>query len=378
MMFGRRLELFRLFGFKVRVDVSWLVIAFLVSWSLASGVFPTLHPDWSTAMHWAMGIGGALGLFASIIVHEFAHSLVARRFGIPMEGITLFIFGGVAEMREEPPSPKAEFWMAVAGPAASLAVAGACFAAALAGGALGAPESVSTVVGYLATINVILAVFNMMPAFPLDGGRVLRSVLWGWKENIRWATRVSSQIGIAFGALLIVLGLFSLLNGQLVGGLWWILIGLFVRQGAQGSYRQLLMRREFEGEPVRRFMSRDPITVETDTSIEELVENHVYRHHHKLYPVVENGRLVGCVTTREIKEIPRDEWRQRTVGSAARPCSGDNTVSADDDAMKALSIMKRSTASRLMVVDGDRLIGVLGLKDLLDFFSLKMELEDES
>jgi CBS domain-containing protein len=294
-----------------------------------------------------------------------------------MEGITLFIFGGVAEMRDEPPSPKAEFWMAVAGPAASLAVAGACFAAALVGGALGAPEPVSTVVGYLATINVILAVFNMMPAFPLDGGRVLRSVLWGWKENIRWATRISSNIGIAFGALLIAVGLFSLLNGRLVGGLWWILIGLFIRQGAQGSYRQLLMRREFEGEPVRRFMSRDPITVGSDTSIEALVENHVYRHHHKLYPVVDDGRLVGCVTTREIKQIPREEWRQRTVGSAARPCSADNTVAADDDAMKALSIMKRSKASRLMVVDGDRLIGVLGLKDLLDFFSLKMELEDE-
>ncbi len=375
-MFGRRLELFRLFGFSVRVDVSWLVIAFLVSWSLAVGVFPTLHPDWSTAMHWAMGIGGALGLFVSIILHEFAHSLVARRYGIRMEGITLFIFGGVAEMRDEPPSPKAEFWMAVAGPAASLAVAGACFAAAAAGGALGAPEPVSTVVGYLATINVILAIFNMMPAFPLDGGRVLRSVLWGWKKNIRWATRVSSNIGIAFGALLIALGLFSLVNGRLVGGLWWILIGLFVRQGAQGSYRQLLMRREFEGEPVRRFMSRDPVTVRSEISIEQLIEDHVYRHHHKLYPVVDGGRLVGCVTTREIKEIPRDEWRQRTVGSAARPCSDDNTVSADDDAMKALSIMKRSKVSRLMVVDGDRLIGVLGLKDLLDFFSLKMELED--
>ena len=375
-MFSKRIELFSLFGFRVRVDVSWIVIAVLVTWSLAVGVFPAIHPEWSTRLYWIMGIGGAIGLFASIIVHEFAHSLVARRFGIPMTGITLFIFGGVAEMSDEPPSPRAEFWMAVAGPAASLVVAGSCWAAAAAGAAVGLPDAVVTVVGYLATINLILVAFNMMPAFPLDGGRVLRAALWGWKDDIRWATRISSNVGSAFGALLIGLGLVSLLVGRLIGGLWWILIGLFVRQAAQASYRQILLRRELEGEQVRRFMNHDPVSVPRQLSLEALVEDFVYRHHHKMFPVVDGDRLVGCVTTREIREVPRDQWDRQTVGSVARDCSSDNTVAADADAMEALSKMTSAKASRLMVVDGDRLVGVLSLKDLLGFFSMRVELGD--
>jgi Zn-dependent protease len=376
MMFGRGFEIFKLFGFSVKVDASWLVIAFLVSWSLAVGVFPELHPDWTPGIYWVMGIGAAIGLFTSIIVHEFSHSLVARRFGIPMEGITLFIFGGVAEMTDEPPSPRAEFWMALAGPVASILVAGVCFGAAVVGRILELPEALLTVIGYMGTINLVLVVFNMMPAFPLDGGRVLRAVLWGWKENLRWATRISSRIGAGFGALLIGLGLMSLLLGQLVGGIWWILIGLFVRQGAQGSYRQLLLRRELEGEPVRRFMNADPVAVPRGIAVSQLVEDYIYRYHHKMFPVVDGDRLVGCITTRDVKALPRDDWSRQTVGAIARPSSDDNTVTSDDDAMKALAKMHRSKASRMMVVEGDQLVGVLSLKDLLGFFSMRLELGD--
>jgi CBS domain-containing protein len=205
---------------------------------------------------------------------------------------------------------------------------------------------------------------------------VLRAVLWGWKDNIRWATRISSNIGAGFGAVLVGLGLLSLLLGQFLGGIWWILIGLFVRQGAQASYRQLLMRRELEGEPVSRFMHADPIAVPRQISVEELVEDYVYRHHHKLFPVVDDERLIGCVTTRDVKELPREEWSRQTVGAIAQPCSDDNTVTADDDAMMALSKMNTAKASRLMVVEGDRLVGVLSLKDLLGFFSMRVELGD--
>lgn len=375
MMFGRSFELFKLFGFSVKVDASWVVIAFLVSWSLAVSVFPAMYPDWLTSVYWVMGISGALGLFASIVVHEIAHSLVARRFGLPMKGITLFIFGGVAEMTEEPPSPKAEFWMAVAGPAVSVAVAAVCYQAAAIGKLVGLGEAAVAVVAYLGLINLVLAIFNMMPAFPLDGGRALRAALWAWKENIRWATRISSTVGAGFGALLVVLGLLSLFLGNLVGGLWWILIGVFVRQGAHGSYRQLLLRRELEGEPVRRFMKPDPVVVSRGISVERLVEDYIYRHHFKFYPVVDDDeRLLGCVTTRDVKQLPRDEWVRQTVGAFVTPCSDENTVTPDDDAMRALSKMNSSKASRLMVVEGDRLVGVLSLKDLLGFFSLRMEL----
>ncbi len=376
-MFGQGIELFKLFGFSVKVDLSWIFIAILVTWSLASGVFPALHPEWPTAVYWAMGLFGAVGLFASIIVHEFSHSLVARRFGIPMKGITLFIFGGVAEMTDEPPSPKAEFWMAVAGPIASVVVAGFCYGAAAAGSLLDLPEAATSVVGYLGTLNLVLVLFNMMPAFPLDGGRVLRSLLWSWKDNLRWATRISAGVGGIFGAVLIGLGLLSLLLGQLVGGFWWILIGLFVRQGAKGSYRHLLLRRELEGETVARFMQTEPLAVPREISVAQLVDDYIYRHHFKMFPVVDGERLLGCVTTRDVKELPRDEWTRQTVGAIAQPCTDDNTVAADTDAMDALSKMHRTRLSRLMVVDGDRLVGVLSLKDLLNFFSLRLELGDD-
>ncbi len=375
-MFGKSFKLFKLFGFSVKVDVSWLVIAFLVSWSLAAGVFPALHPEWSTGLYWAMGIGGAIGLFLSIILHELSHSLVARRFGLPMTGITLFIFGGVAEMSDEPPSPRAEFAMAIAGPLASVLVGGICFGGAFIGRWVDAPSSVVTVVGYLGTINLVLAVFNMIPAFPLDGGRLLRAVLWGWKDNLRWATKVSSTVGAGFGALLIALGLVSLFFGRLIGGMWWILIGLFVRQAAHGSYRQLLMKRALEGEPVRRFMHDRPVAVPRQISVEELVNEYVYRHHFKFFPVVEGERLIGCVSTRDVKELPREEWSRQTVGAITQPCTATNSVGPEDDAMDALSKMNRSRLSRLMVVEGDRLVGVLSLKDLLGFFSMKLELEE--
>jgi Zn-dependent protease/CBS domain-containing protein len=376
-MFGPRFELFKLSGFSVRVDVSWLVIAFLVSWSLAAGVFPAMHPDWPTSLYWVMGIGGAAGLFASIIVHEMAHSLVARRFGLPMHGITLFIFGGVAEMTEEPPSPKAEFWMAVAGPAASVALAVACWQAAAVGEILNLNQPVVSVVGYLGLLNLVLAIFNMLPAFPLDGGRVLRAALWAWKDNIKWATRISAAVGSTLGAVLVAAGLLSLLLGHVVGGLWWILIGVFIRQGAHGSYRQLLLRRELEGEPVSRFMNPDPVVVPRATPIRTLVADYVYRHQYKFFPVVDGDRLVGCVSTRALKELPRDEWERQTVGAIAQAASDQNTVAPDDDAMAALSKMSSSKASRLLVVDSDeRLVGVLSLKDLLGFFSLRVELGD--
>jgi Zn-dependent protease len=203
-MFGKGITLFKLFGFKVKIDFSWLILGLLITWTLAEGLFPYqikgLHP----ITYWIMGVAGALGLLFSIVFHELWHSLIARKFGLSMRGITLFIFGGVAEMTEEPPSPKAEFFMAVAGPISSVVLSLGLFAIFFIGAGAGWPKSITVVINYLAFLNLILAGFNLMPAFPLDGGRVLRSVLWGWKDNIRWATQVSSKIGGAFGIALIV------------------------------------------------------------------------------------------------------------------------------------------------------------------------------
>ena len=376
-MFGKRITLFKLLGFEVHVDLSWLVLAFLVTWTLAVGYFPAEYKGFSHATYWWMGVAGALGLFVSIVLHEFAHSIVARRFGIPMKGITLFIFGGVAEMSKEPPSPKSEFFMAIAGPIASVLIAVCCFLLAWLGRATQSPLPLTAVLTYLGSINLILVLFNIVPAFPLDGGRVLRSALWAAKQNLHWATRIASGIGSGFGILLVVLGVFSFFTGNIIGGIWWFILGIFIRNASRMTFQQMLLREALAGEPVRHFMRENPISVPSSTTIREVIDDYVYRYHHKLFPVVDDGQLVGCITINRIKEVPREEWEQRTVGELARGCDTENTVSPETDAIGALSKMHRSGASRLLVVDHGRLAGILSLKDLLQVLAMKVELEGE-
>ncbi len=375
-MFKHKFKLFRLFGFEVGVDPTWIVLAVLVAWSLSTGYFPFKYQDLSTRQYWIMGVIGALGLFVSIVAHEFCHSLVARRSGMPMKGITLFIFGGVAEMNEEPPSARDEFLIAVVGPISSFAMAAIFYGLNHLGEVAGWPTTISGVMRYLGMINVILAVFNLVPAFPLDGGRILRAALWAWKGNLRWATRIASKFGEGFGLLLIALGVLRVLGGFFVGGMWFFLIGLFIRSAAKMSYQQLLTRRALEGESVQRFMNREPVTVSSATSVDRLVEDYIYRYHHKLYPVVDGERLIGCITTRQVKEVPRDQWSQKTVGELVEECSDENTIAPETDAVEALASMHRNRAGRLMVVKNERLLGIIALKDLLDFLSMKIELED--
>ena len=375
-MFGKNIKLFNLFGFEVKIDFSWIIIAILVAWSLSTGLFPVQFKDLSTRTYWLMGIVGALGLFLSIIAHEFAHSLVARRHGMPMKGITLFIFGGVAEMGEEPPRPGAEFAMAIVGPLSSLAIAGIFYGLYWAGSGF-FPKAINGVLVYLSWINAVLAIFNMVPAFPLDGGRVLRSILWRIKGNLNWATRISSSVGSGFGIFLIIMGVFNVLRGNFVGGMWWFLIGLFLKSAAKMSYQRLITRNALEGEPVSRFMNSDPVNVKPDTSVKELVEDYIYKYHFKMFPVVKDGnQLAGCVTTKDVKEVPREDWEQKKVGEIARECSDENTIEPDKDATEALSSMNRNGVSRLMVVQGGKLTGIIGLKDLLKFLSLKVELDE--
>ncbi len=375
-MFGRGITLFRLLGFEVKADLSWVLLAILVAWSLSTGVFPMRVKDLSTGTYWVMGIIGAAGLFLSIIVHEFSHSLVARKRGMPMKGITLFIFGGVAEMEDEPPGPKSELQMAAAGPLASIAIALVFYGIYTLGKGGIIPVPLNAVIGYLALINALLAGFNLVPAFPLDGGRLLRAILWSIRDDVHWATRVASTVGSAFGFFLIFMGVVNVVGGNFIGGMWWFLIGMFLNTAARMSYQRLVTRKALEGEKVRRFMNPDPVTVSPSTTIDRLVEDYVYRYHHKLYPVVEGGgKLVGCVTLKDVKNIPREEWPQKTAGELSSSCSPDNSIGPEEDATRALSAINRGRESRLMVVEGGRLVGVLALKDLLDFLALKVDLE---
>lgn len=206
---------------------------------------------------------------------------------------------------------------------------------------------------------------------------MLRSALWGWKNNIRWATRVSANIEAGFGVFMIIFGVFHVLSGNFVGGMWWFLIGMFIQGAAKASYQQLVTRRALQGEPVERFMKREIFTVQPSVSLQELIENYVYRHHFKMFPVVEDSnKLFGCVATQQVKETPRDEWSKKKVRDVATRCSDKNTIDPKADAVEALSRMKRNGTSRLMVTEGNKIVGTLALKDLLDFLALKVELHE--
>ena len=374
-MLEKRFTIFRLLGVDVKIHISWAIIALLIAWSLATGFFPSYYPNLSPAIHWWMGVGGALGLFVSIVIHELAHAVVAKKYGIRIRGITLFIFGGVAEMEEEPASAGAELRMAIAGPITSMVLGTGFYVLSVAGKELLWPVLLTGVFYYLGWINWILALFNLVPAFPLDGGRVLRAYLWSRYGSLRKATRTASNIGSAFGTWMIVLGGFVVLRGNFIAGMWWFLIGLFLRGASQSSYQQVIIRKALEGEPIRRFMTPDPVVVPPSLSIEELVEDYIYKYHHELFPVMTDSKLLGCVRAQQVKQFPRSRWAEHSVEELLAPSSTDNTIAADTDTVQALALMQRTGQSRLMVVEGSKLVGIIALKDLLTFLALKLDLE---
>lgn len=369
-------RLFRLFGFEIKLNLTWLLLALLITWTLATALFPADYPGLAPATYWWMGLAGAVGVLFSIVFHELSHSLVARRFGLNIRGITLFIFGGVAEMEAEPARPQVEFLMAVAGPVSSLLLGGAFLALEWLALASAWPVAVGGVAHQLGVLNLVLAVFNLVPAFPLDGGRMLRAVLWHSSGDLRRATLVASRIGSGFGIGLMVLGGLAFIQGSFIAGMWWVLIGAFVRSAATGSYRQLLVRETLSGKRVRELMTSEPVTVGPDTTVEQLLEEYVYRHHHKLLPVVSGGGLQGCVGIADIKRVPREQRRSVTVSEIAAPCSDSNTVAPDVRVEELLAAMARPGAgSRFMVVEGGRLVGVVSLRDLTEYVKLKLEIE---
>jgi len=377
-----RWRLFRLLGIPVSVDLSWLIILALLTLSFAEGFPSILHVYFPgdtgqlpQADYWIMGLVTALAFFACIVLHEFGHALVARSRGMPINGITLFLFGGVSELGEEPRSAGTEFLMAVAGPLVSAVLAAVFWVVAVVGYQGGWPHPVVIVLGYLATINAAVLIFNMVPAFPLDGGRVLRSILWAATGDVRRATRWASYAGQSFAWVLIALGVLQFFSHDWVGGIWSVLIGMFLNSAARSGYQQVLIQQALQGEPVRRFMNYNPIVVSPALDLRHWVEDFVYRYHHRAFPVAANGRLEGVITTQALSQIPRGEWAEHTVSEVMTPDLREVSIAADGDAMEALGKMQRTGASRLLVTDGDRLVGIVSLKDLQGFLNLKLELE---
>ncbi len=374
-MLKRKIELFKLLGFSVSLDVSWGIILFLVVWSLAKGAFPAYYPNLSPQTYWIMGVAGALGLFVSIVIHEFSHSMVARKYGMDIKGITLFVFGGVAEMKDEPKTPKIEFLMAIAGPITSLFLSllfGALYQAA---SAVYAPVPIVAVLGYLGAINLILAIFNMIPAFPTDGGRVLRAILWWIKGDILWATRTASRISVFFAMFIIFMGFISIIQGNVVGGIWWILIGSFLFSVANSSYQSLMIKQSFAGQSVKDYMKIDLIAVPSHIMLQEFVDEYLYRYNHKMFPVTKEGKISGLITLNALKLIPQEKWREMQVIEIMQKATKDNTLPMTMSIHEAMLTMNESGMGRMLVEENGNIVGIITLKDLMEFFALKIQLE---
>ena len=370
-MFVTRWRLFRLLGIPISLDASWLIILALLTWTLIN-LFREAVPDLPSGTYWVMGLGAALAVFTCIVLHELGHALVARAVGIRIRGITLFLFGGVAEMEDEPPSASSEFLMAIGGPAVSAVLVGIFW---LLSRVMETP-AILVPLRYLAGINLAVLIFNLVPAFPLDGGRVLRSGLWAVLGNLRRATYWAALSGQAFAWLLISLGILNFFAGDIFQGIWLGLIGLFLNNAARGSYEQVLVRQVLRGEPVSRFMTRELMVVPPGLNLRGWVEDYVYRYHRKMFPVASNGHLEGVIGTLALARYPREEWDKHTVAEAMRQDVDALSIPPDTDALEALGKMQRTGSSRLLVTDGDRLVGIVSLKDLLRFLDLKLELEN--
>jgi Zn-dependent protease/predicted transcriptional regulator len=343
----------KIMGIPIRVHFSWLIVFGLITWSLSTYYFPKAAPDLPTGSYWIKGALAALLLFASVAFHELAHSLVAQRYKIFIESITLFIFGGVAQMKGEPPHPKAEFWIAIAGPISSFFLSAIFFSL-----SLSTVGGVKALLSYLAQINLILGIFNLIPGFPMDGGRVLRSSIWSKTKNFFYATQKASSIGRKIAMFFIFFGILSLFT-RLPGGLWLMLIGWFLYTAAQASYQQSTLQERLSGIKVRDIMVKDMVTVSPSISIAEVVNDFFLRYGYGGFPVVDSGKYLGMITLKEIKDIPRNAFEGTRVTEVYVKHKKQWEISTEDEVMKALEAMIREDAGRLVVKEGDAIAGLI-------------------
>lgn len=363
-------------GFEVRIDFSWFVIFFLVFWSLGAGVFPDEYPELSGAVHSAMGIVATLLFFASLLIHELSHAVVSRRKGVPVAGITLFVFGGMARAEREPDTPRDEILIAGVGPVTSLVLAGLFLVATRLGELAGLSDAVLGVTRYLAMINTALAVFNVMPGFPLDGGRVFRAIVWGVTGDRTRATRMATGAGRTFGLLLIVLGAMQALAGAPVSGLWLVFIGWFLRTLAGASLRQHVLDDLLGGYVARDVMTPQPAVVDAGLTVDELVHDHFMTMRFGSYPVLSLGRVVGLVTLEDVKGIPRDVWGVSTAADAMTPLAECAVVAPEATVAEVMAEMsRRGGRRRSLVVAGDHLMGVISATDLAHWIEQVQGLE---
>jgi len=377
-------------GIEVILDASMLIIFFLLTLSLRAGVFPNWHPEWRDALMWVVALISAALFVASLLVHELSHAVLGRRLGVDILSITLFIFGGMARLEREPHTAWAEFWMAIVGPLTSLLIGLACLAGGVAlaanvGFNIEDPDAslvplgpVATILLWLGPINILLAIFNLLPGFPLDGGRMLRAALWGITGDLYRATRWATASGRAFGLLLIAFGIAMLIGwrvpyfgGGIVGGLWLTLIGWFLYGAAVLSYGQLLAQRSLAGMPASRLMLSDIATVEPDISVSSFIDDYLIAHEQRSFPVVHDGRLVGLTGFDQVRQLPPDARGERTVAEIMTPASSLAVIGPGTDMAEALDLIAAQAVDPLPVVADGQVRGLLRREDIVKWLALR-------
>ncbi len=365
------LRLFRIAGIDIGIHYTWILIFILLSWSLAQGFFPRLYPGWDTVTYWITGLVSALLLFASVLVHELAHSLVAQSRGMTVRSITLFIFGGVSNLEDEPEKPKTEFVMSIVGPLSSLALAGIFWGLLHIVGDQQSP--VAATFSYLALINVLLAGFNLLPGFPLDGGRVLRAILWNRTGNLVKATNIAATVGRFMGWGFIAFGLFQVFAGNFIYGIWFAFIGWFLSSSADASRREVTLREQLSGVQVKEVMTANAMQISPDTSVAELVSNVFRKQHGRAVPVCENDKVVGIVTVTDVKELPQEKWE----GTAVKEIMTSDplySVTPDDDLNIALRLITKHDINQVLVLRGKECAGLVSRSDILTYLQMSQEL----
>ena len=373
---GSAFNLGRIFDIPFRLHYTWFIIFLLITFSLSWQVFPALYPGWTGLTYWIIGIVTSLLFFASVVAHELAHSLVARFYGIPVKGITLFIFGGVAQMAREAARPGVELKMAAAGPACSLVIGG--LFALLWLSTRGVIEPIAALAFWLAQINVVLAVFNLIPGFPLDGGRVFRSLLWRFTGNYKRSTQIAVRVGQGVGYLFILLGILVILLRPFglgwFSGLWLAFIGWFLENAASSSYRQVKWRDTLHGFSASQVMTSVYPTVPSNIMVRELVQGYILTGGHHVFMVADEGRLVGILTLDDIKSVSQPSWEATQVREIMTPVDKLKVVHPDQDALSLLEQMEADDINQMPVVSGDRVIGLVTRDNLIRFLRIRSEL----
>ncbi len=369
----RGIKLFRVYDIVISIDYSWFIVFFLVAWSMAYGYYPYYTPGLAVRTYLAMGVISSLLLFICVLLHELSHSITSNRLGIEVKEITLFLFGGVAKLTSEPEDAASELKIAVAGPIASALIAGFFYLLKILLDSFTHQEMivVDSMLSFLVRINIILLVFNMIPGLPLDGGRVLRALWWMKSGDMAFATKIASEVGRFFAAILIFFGFLQLISGNLAGGLWAVLIGMFLMQSAGSSYRQMQLQRETRGLKVSDIMTTDVITLEGNTTLSKSLEDYFFQHHFVSFPVTRLGEVTGLLTLNNIKSTPKNLWDETLASEVMQPLLEKARLAPDNAIMDALKIMGETKQGRLLVMDDDRLIGIISRRDILKTLQIK-------